>query len=416
MTKTIIANKFNFHIAILICASTLNWKLFDILVILSALFFFLTSSKAQITQSLKTISELKLMNLLIGIWVFSNIVGYFLYWDLTSERLGEVLGMRWILIFYYCIMLGANCNIQEKGIRRIATIVTLLISMTVAIEIANRGYIPRLEGFLRNANIFAFSVAYVWAFLLGWDFVTFKSTKRNDWIILGCIAVLTLFIILSQGRGTWLAVGLTYIATSILYKNKRNILVGVAAASGSLVIFFFNIFNIKNRVMSSFDFSAGNAQGVRLTLWQVNFEIFKDYPIFGIGFYENIRLLDKYYEMLNVINIENSSSVNYLNHAHNQIMQIMVGSGTVGTISFIALMGISFKYYKNIYVNSQDINIKRVALGATLTLAVFLLTGLVDAPLMVNESRNFLFLILGCTLGYMHTRKEHIPYCTTNEY
>ncbi|WP_413581356.1 O-antigen ligase family protein [Bdellovibrio sp. HCB288] len=343
-------------------------------------------------------SELKVLNILVIVFVLANLLGYLTATEFGPRQIDEMLSLRWILSFYACVYMGRKLQYDKVNVDALSIVYVVLLLFGVCYQYFLTARTGRLEGFFGNANIFAYTVIIPWAVFLTLESFEYVNSKRNNFFLLAAIVAISVMVFFTQGRGTWLAMAIVFLALSALLKIKRNAFVIVGVAVLALGMYFGNIFGFKDRILYSFDFAAGSAQGVRAGLWRMNWEMFKDHPLFGIGLHENFRMLEVYYSKFSLINREVGANINYINHAHNQLLQVLTGSGIVGGFAYIAIMVIGLKFFYSNY-RSQVGVYKNIALAGLFVLVAHIATGLVDCPLMVHQSRSYLLLFSGVFVG-----------------
>ncbi|WP_413561350.1 O-antigen ligase family protein [Bdellovibrio sp. HCB209] len=407
MKNDIFSKLYKFLLLSFPVASALSWKVIDIVFVLLIVTIL---SEGVLTRSFvaqwNSFKALKWANLFIGLWLVSSILGYFLATDMGPERVEEIFGLRWIISFYACVYAGTRVDFSENELRWLLSIFVGVLLLGVGYQYLVIKHGPRFEGTYENANIFAYTLLIPWTILLVFEAMLYRKRKSTDPLLAFSIFTVGVMIFFTMGRSSWLAMGLIFTAVSLILRVRRNMYVIAAGALGLLLAFQFNFFGFKDRIVYSFDFSSGSSQSVRVNLWRVNWEIFKDHPVFGIGFYENIRMTGDYYVKMGIENYEVStdgirSPVPYLNHAHNQLLQIMAGSGAVGTVSYLAMFSMAIFYFFRRTQRVGSERVKYVAMAGMLACLVHLLTGLVECPLMVHQSRSWLIFVAGICFGIL---------------
>ncbi|MFM6927929.1 MAG: O-antigen ligase family protein [Bdellovibrio sp.] len=388
----------------LLFANAISWKLVDVVFVALIITVGVTEYRNKMAGLCKLISELKWVNILLAIILVSTTLGYALAASLGGEQIDELLGFRWLISFYACIYLGAKIDFKKVNLK----IVSLVYMVVLGVGIFFQYFVwlkpGRVEGTFGNSNVFAFSVVIPWVCLLFWESLSNSRSGKSDRLLLFVLFAIAVMEFFAYGRGTWFAMSIAFIVATIILKNRRNVLILVGGGILSLVMFFQNIFYFKDRVIDSFNFSEGTSQGIRFILWKTNWMIFQDHPIFGIGFYENFRMLDAYYRLYGIGNPGGGASINYINHAHNQFLQVLVGSGVVGFIGYLGLLCLGVVFFAKCYRHYLGVH-KAVAFSGLGVLTVFIVTGIVDCPLLVHESRNYLLIFSGILVGFLMRSK-----------
>ena len=186
------------------------------------------------------------------------------------------------------------------------------------------GKVYRSVATLGSPMTYAHSVAMVICVLLGATFGAWKAKGENiykwRWLLFSATFAGFLGLVCTYTRGAWLA-GLVGGLFVIAVRSKRLL----AATVVGLVLFFNGLLfvhpNLRYRftTISETQFQSNSD---RMTIWGANWEIFKDYPILGVGYGENERLIGNYYDRLHI--------QGQLGHAHNTFMQFLAGTGIIG--------------------------------------------------------------------------------------
>lgn len=390
-------------IILALTVSLIKWTLGDIvfaLIVLCSLFhIFITKNQSRAFDLIKRGSPLLI---LIFCWIACNIIGYAVSSQMGAEQWEEIFGFRWIFAFFACVYAGVQ--LPELSERRLNIVtVTFCIVLIYALiweqfhpmgDNIYYGTIERFRGFYHNPNNFSLALVLPWAFLVGRESSQLQTGQKNSWVSLTAILIMSLALYGSFTRSAWIGMVVVFFAAVVLTRNKKLAYLTGALVVGSAMMFLFNILRLRERLLYSFQIEKGNSSALRLQIWKVNWEIFKDHPFFGVGFYENIRLVPEYYNKLGM------TGETFVAHAHNQFLQILAASGVIGFAFYIAIFTLGIFYYFRIYKNTSGSS-KSVALAGLMILLAFLFSGLTESPLMFHESRAFLLLLSGLCAGYL---------------
>ncbi len=129
-------------------------------------------------------------------------------------------------------------------------------------------------------------------------------------------------------RGAWTAALVSVLFIAVL-KNIRAFIVSVASII--VVIYLGTSYQpaLMGRLTSIVYPTKSSSTLERINIWKANYAIFKDYPLFGIGYGENESVVDQYYHRIKVEN-------GFIGHAHNNLFQFLSGTGIMGTVSYLA--------------------------------------------------------------------------------
>ncbi|RYZ77742.1 MAG: O-antigen ligase domain-containing protein [Proteobacteria bacterium] len=190
----------------------------------------------------------------------------------------------------------------------------------------------------RTAGFFGLPLHYAyiagqWVCLtLAMSLLTFKNRKSAGWLFWGSLAA-TVFIgasiITSFTRGAWIAMAVAWLTIAWIAAPRLALgLLGSGLAAGALLFATFETFRV--RLMSLFDFQY-SSNSERLFLWRANFEMFRDYPILGVGNTENEARAREYVTKL-------GRPDHFTGHAHNNYIQMLSGTGAIGFTLYMALI------------------------------------------------------------------------------
>ena len=213
-------------------------------------------------------------------------------------------------------------------------------------------------------------------------------------VLAGITSLLSILcLILSQTRGAWLAFLAVLTIFILINKNYRTI----ALKLFSVILIGFMLISIKlpslaDRFVSISDMNSATIKE-RFLMWESATNIFKDYPIHGIG-------QGMFTEMYNTKYIlpeakERPSETNKgHDHPHNNFMKFLCEGGILGAFSFVLLHGYFCQRLYRLY--KQERTTMRFSAGLT-GLLIFLgihfagltETNIVLAPIM----REYWFLI-----------------------
>lgn len=331
--------------------------------------------------------------------------GYLWFWPLNEEQISDVLQLRWILGLYFCIYAGSQVgklptNFHLRSTLPLALLAYLLYMQTKEpfgfIDIRNR-----MWGFYENPNHFGMTLALIWSVYLG--FLTFaESIRTKAFVVLGLTLLgISVALIATYSRSSWMGCAIALLI-AIAY-SRRKFLIGLAALGATFCasIIATNAFGIRDRLLST-NFSSAGVESGRIAIWKVSWQIFLDYPLFGVGIDQGKRIYQEYYERMGI-------PLEYLvGHAHNQYLQLLAGAGLVGFLSYIGLFALALVYFHRILRSDANENLKQVALGGTLLIVALFVSSLTDAPFRLQECRNYVLLYLGFAYGYLKTKQNEV--------
>src|SRR5207253_7058013 len=103
-----------------------------------------------------------------------------------------------------------------------------------------------------------------------------------------------IIVVLSMTRGVWLGMFVAVVCISFLIKWRQSLklLAGLCLIFGMTLA----LSNVARERAITTNSVKNERDNQRKALWMGNFEIIKDYPLFGSGYSQNRNYLRKYYD------------------------------------------------------------------------------------------------------------------------
>lgn len=285
----------------------------------------------------------------------------------------------------------------SKHINFISTMI-IISGVLFACYSINQGIIHGIGGFKRNyvhgtlADVMVFSQILVIVALFA--MAKFLFSDKHGILEFISVAILTVCIVLTYTRMAWISY---LICTCILFYLKSPRLTFVPLLVGFFIL-AFGPDSVLDRAASTFDFHSGSASQ-RLLMWQAGWEVFKDYPVTGVGF-RGLSLIYGQYPEHSILNTFNYG-------LHNNFAQIAVDMGLLGLLSW---MGIWISYYSHLSRNyrlPQPQNASHwVHIGGGIVVLSFLITGIFDGNFYDSEVVLLVYFIMGLSLINPNKVKE----------
>ncbi|MDE7315679.1 MAG: O-antigen ligase family protein, partial [Mucispirillum sp.] len=194
-------------------------------------------------------------------------------------------------------------------------------------------------GYMMTAHLLSIGIIFLASIIL-------SKLERNKYIILFYIIVMltSLHVLLITATRMPLLAVIIVISLMFIVKLKWK---GVIAAFVILISAFIYIITDDYMLARFENFFASfneplSSNGWRLLLWKNGIEIFKEYPLFGIG-------VDAYKSFMVHVMPENNIYLP-LSHAHNSFLMHLITFGIAGFITFCFFYGkMLFDLVKNIF-------------------------------------------------------------------
>lgn len=355
----------------------------------------------------------------IVIWIGVVLAGFILNISNSPPWLIKIQEFKWLIIMFMIAgyLLKYGLTLKQFNILFISLFVVSLHPVLVylfkydpiyKIDYGVDGFI-RMGGLLNNPMTYAHLYTLFFMIAAGviiciWNKLS-KSQRYKSAVLLTLIGA---SVILTFTRGVWISLSAAIITIAFL-KNKK---LGFAITFILVAVFsslYFSSENFKGRIEHAANYNQ-NYDNQRLVLWTTNFEIFKDHPLFGIGYGENARRLREYYDRLNLPKDQ------FEGHAHNQFIHFLAGTGVFGLLVYLIFSFYFLFHALQNYLyfsqpgqnNSDSIVFKQgLSLGAIGALIHFHIGGLTEANFEHTKMRYSLAFILALILWLKLDREKN---------
>ena len=236
--------------------------------------------------------------------------------------------------------------------------------------------VDRLSGFHKNPYTYGGQLIIFFFFLLNeW----YRKDKKLVWLF---FASLSLFCILNASEravifGVFAGLVLYLIYQKVKDKDLISSLFFLLIPVLFTIMFHRKVFKrIKNVISST------HAPNIRLRLWEIALSIWKRNVLFGSGKFPVVS-----YQTASYLPVE------YLKHAHNVYLQILVINGLVGFLSFVNL------FYSILKTAFYSLKSNKYASSLISVLLAFAIEGIFEYFWGDSEVRYFLLYFIGFVLG-----------------
>lgn len=344
---------------------------------ISLLFFFICLCKEKITIN----TNIRKYYCVIAVFILTMLLSALFSGDLVYGLKRWADMWIWRLMPFVIITCCINKEDSIKILKASCFGISIGIVCLIYQGISGDG---RAAGFFGHPMTFAgYLCMYLPLFLLGYFGNLFGIEYRY---ISGMMFLAGLAALFYNGtRGAWIAVAIIsgILLLYYMFRNKRNFIVGIiliALCGGILVnnaAFMHRLSTITNNKYQS------NSE--RLLMWNSAWNMFKDYPVFGVG-------LGQYKDRYQQKYISPKAKEPNLEHAHNNFMQMLAENGIVGFVGFVTM----FLYF--VVRNLRKFLTKRniYALSTCAVTVTLLLQGLTEYNFGNSAVVKVYWLILGC--------------------
>lgn len=213
------------------------------------------------------------------------------------------------LITYFAVIVQALANISVEGYQRFGGLHTLMTQASLLVMT-----LPILLLMFLHTQEKRFKIFFAILFFVG-------------------VAAL----LLNGTRGAWIAAIILLPLTASIYSGYKK--KSLAVILGILILFggFFSMSStLSNRLSTVTDLKM-QSNSERLLMWESAFNMFKDHPIFGIGY-------GQYGTAYKTKYISPDAKEYWQVHAHNNFIQMLAECGILGFSAFV-FMWIYFSYW-----------------------------------------------------------------------
>lgn len=350
----------------------------------------------------------------------SNAAGSLATWQTISLNVAEtrqamIVGLSYVALFFVATQRLRRVGDIERLLKWIAASAGLMALFGVVQWLTSNGKFfwfydypmttagHRLKGAFTNRNHFAEFLVLGCAPLLWWVLRTLdqrsvtassfgRDTARNnaDTLLGGLLlllGVLAFSVLFSLSRGGTVALGVSLVVMlGLLFRAKRlsgravGALLGMSLIAGSLFL-MFGYEKVSDRLD---DWESDE----RLAVWKANWEILRDFPLFGTGLGSHAEACPMYYDPP-FVEVE-------FTHAENSYLQIASECGVLGL--GLALLGVAccVKWCVRAINSQADARIRGLSAAISASLAANFVHAIVDFTWYIPGLMVIALLLAAC--------------------
>jgi O-antigen ligase len=209
----------------------------------------------------------------------------------------------------------------------------------------------RITGLVNSATYHAHGNAVLFVILIGCLYFSYHRLS-SLWKVISLVSttLLGMSIYLTYTRGIWISIFVSS-ALMLFYLDPKKL---VKLCILTVVVFFCALQfspKLQERVQQTTTLLTSNEE--RVSLLKVNLQIWREYPLFGIGYGENLRRNREYWDRP-----EWNKPADYItSHAHNQFVNVLSTTGVFGFFFFCAFY--FYFFYKNVKLIQKSRTEKR---------------------------------------------------------
>jgi O-antigen ligase len=313
----------------------------------------------------------------------------------NTDWLARLLEFRWIFIFY-CLA-WALCEIGIRPKAQVAASIVLGLCSLYAIVVYFLGFDPinpnynlapwsgghRTGGLLSNAMTFAHVYGMYFCLLVGPTLLALHWKSPDLKFLLPALVLTGVALILSFTRGVWIAMAGATLVMAFVYNWRFGSLMTVLGGAGLwLATAFWPTLAERLSV-------AATSGDERQWIWRGHYKIFMDHPILGVGYGENTRMIPDYYRMIG------APTGTIESHAHNQYLHFLAGTGVIGLVMYLLVLGAVFLLTIRTYrrISDREPFARGLILGCIGAQIAFFLGGLTEANFEHSKVKFVMILI-----------------------
>lgn len=345
------------------------------------------------------------MNLAMGAMLIGVLLQQLVHGEFAFKPVEKALEFAVFPLFMWTLLLLSG---RQLRILQWACIIGAALS-SMALFIAMQGGDIRVNGVISNPLIPFSDLTILLGFLalvsIGWDERT-EIWRLAVKILMWCACLYASYI--SGTRGGWIAIPFyMIIAISILgkFRLRQKVLVSLAAmiiiaVTMATLPYTRSRMELAYSEVVGYQHSNETSIGVRLQLWEVSWNMFRQHPILGIGA-AGYRQEVKRLAATGRLSPEAGASL----HSHNDFMQALATLGIIGAIAIVALYAVPGIYFMKL-ARTPDGNQRATAgMGLAVT-AGFLIYGLTDTLFYWSVCSQFYTIIIAALFALLIKRKE----------
>ena len=253
----------------------------------------------------------------------------------------------------------------------------------------------RIRGFFSNPMTYAYSMGIFIVLLLGKNILSTRSFGE-----LAVLGLLSVNLALTFTRGAWLAFGVCVMFVGFKLPIKKTLVLGGGVFVGLLAAVKLNPI-LLTRLTNIFA-KESSSREIRLELWNAAYNLASENVFFGAGMRSLNKMLPAWYESV-------GTKYNFIGHAHNNFLEVLVGQGIFGLFAYLFFFSrLGWLSYKGINfkneTNMQGRAIYPLGVGTFFAIVFFHIGGMTESTILDYEVLYALSLCIAWSLVFIKTR------------
>lgn len=344
------------------------------------------------------------------IWFFVVVLSFIFSPQVHTGWVKYLLEFRWVIIMYALSWILIELNLKKEILVWVCT--SLFFASLYAVIVWFLDFDPlhpdnnmapwagghRTGGLLSDAMTFAHLYAAYFCLCFGLSLTALRAKASERVFLVAALLVTGVALILSFTRGVWIGVAAASLVMSFIFSFRLGF--GLLAAGGTGVFFLLLLWpTFAQRLTMAFE--SGDE---RSWIWKGHWQIFKDYPMTGVGYGENSKMIAQYYLKIGApLGVIES-------HAHNQYLHFLAGTGVLGCLVYLVFLAgvlwLGANLYKKIEINNWFE--KGLVLGCIGAHICFCLGGLTEANFERSKVR-FVMIVVWSILLWLAKKNQILP-------
>ncbi len=258
-----------------------------------------------------------------------------------AEWQNSVIKFSWLINIYILIYTFQTLSFNSIKVIQVLSVLSLgptvysLISYLNGLDLITNRDNDRITGLVNSSTYHAHGNAVLFVILVGCLYFSIRKLSRA-WMFFSLFStfLLGLSIFLTFTRGIWISIFASSMMMLFYLDWKKMLKIFLTS-----VVLFFLAFQYWGKFKERILKTNVKSNDERVSLFKLNVQIWKEYPLLGIGYGENLRRNREYWDRP-----EWNKPPGYLeSHAHNQFLNVLATTGVFGLFFFSLIFGFFFK-------------------------------------------------------------------------